>query len=78
MTAGDWALFVQSLAAAGVARGTPLLYATVGEILAERSGVLNLGLEGLMLTGAMAGFGVATPPAAPGWAWRRRWLRGGR
>ncbi len=66
MTAGDWALFAQSLAAAGVARGTPLLYATVGEILAERSGVLNLGLEGLMLAGAMTGFGVAH---ATGSAW---------
>ncbi len=36
--------------------GTPLLFATVGEIMAERSGVMNLGLEGLMLIGAMSGF----------------------
>jgi len=38
--------------------GTPLLFSTVGEIVAERSGVMNLGLEGLMLVGAMGGFAV--------------------
>lgn len=36
--------------------GTPLLLATIGEIYAERSGVLNLGIEGMMLGGALAGF----------------------
>ncbi len=36
--------------------GTPLLFSAVGEIIAERSGVMNLGLEGLMLVGAMGGF----------------------
>jgi len=36
--------------------GTPLLLATMGEIYAERSGVLNLGIEGMMLGGALAGF----------------------
>jgi general nucleoside transport system permease protein len=38
--------------------GTPLLFATVGEIVSERSGVLNLGIEGMMLMGAMGGFVV--------------------
>ena len=38
--------------------GTPLLFATLGEILAERSGVMNLGIEGMMLVGAMGGFAV--------------------
>ena len=37
---------------AGVASGTVLLFATIGEIFAERSGVLNLGVEGMMLVGA--------------------------
>jgi simple sugar transport system permease protein len=42
--------------AAGVLYGTPLLYAALGELLAERSGVLNLGVEGMMLVGAVTGF----------------------
>ena len=39
-----------------VVYGTPLLYAALGELLAERSGVLNLGVEGMMLVGAVMGF----------------------
>ena len=35
---------------------TPILFATLGESIAERSGVLNLGIEGMMLIGAFAGF----------------------
>jgi simple sugar transport system permease protein len=42
--------------ASGVAYGTPLLYAALGELLAERSGILNLGVEGMMLVGAVMGF----------------------
>jgi simple sugar transport system permease protein len=42
--------------AQGVTYGTPLLYAALGELLAERSGVLNLGVEGMMLVGAVMGF----------------------
>ena len=44
------------LIASGVAYGTPLLFAALGELLAERSGVLNLGVEGMMLMGAVMGF----------------------
>ncbi|HEY5982635.1 MAG TPA: ABC transporter permease [Anaerolineales bacterium] len=43
---------------AGVASGTVLLFATVGELLAERSGVLNLGVEGMMLIGAMSAYSI--------------------
>ncbi|MCL4529470.1 MAG: ABC transporter permease [Chloroflexi bacterium] len=43
---------------AGVASGTVLLFATVGEIFAERSGVLNLGVEGMMLIGAMSAYSI--------------------
>ncbi len=38
--------------------GTPLLFATIGEIFSERAGVMNLGIEGMMLVGAMGGFAV--------------------
>jgi len=42
--------------ASGVVYGTPLLFGALGELLAERSGVLNLGVEGMMLVGAVMGF----------------------
>jgi simple sugar transport system permease protein len=45
-----------ALLASGVAYGTPLLFGSLGELLAERSGVLNLGVEGMMLVGAVMGF----------------------
>jgi simple sugar transport system permease protein len=50
---------------AGVATGTVLLLATLGEILTERSGVLNLGLEGMMLMGAMSAFGTTVALGNP-------------
>jgi simple sugar transport system permease protein len=43
---------------AGVASGTVLLFATIGEIFSERAGVLNLGVEGMMLIGAMSAYSV--------------------
>jgi general nucleoside transport system permease protein len=50
---------------AGVGTGTVLLFATLGEILAERSGVLNLGVEGMMLIGAMSAYSVALATGDP-------------
>jgi ABC-type uncharacterized transport system permease subunit len=50
---------------AGVASGTVLLFATIGEIFAERSGVLNLGVEGMMLIGAMSAFSVTIATGNP-------------
>jgi simple sugar transport system permease protein len=44
---------------AGLSTGTILIFAAIGEILAERAGVMNLGVEGMMLVGAMAAFKVA-------------------
>ncbi len=42
-----------------IAASTPLLLAAIGELVAERSGVLNLGVEGMMIVGAAAGFAGA-------------------
>ncbi len=50
---------IVSILAAAIAAGTPILFATLGELLAERAGILNLGVEGMMLMGAWAGFAVA-------------------
>jgi len=50
---------------AGVTSGTVLLFATLGEIFAERSGILNLGVEGMMLIGAMSAFSVAVYTGNP-------------
>lgn len=44
---------------AGVASGTVLLFATLGAIFNERSGIINLGVEGMMLIGAMSAFNIA-------------------
>ncbi len=57
----DWIVILQ----AGVATGTVLLFATIGELLAERSGVLNLGIEGMMLIGAMAAYKTAVLTGQP-------------
>jgi ABC-type uncharacterized transport system permease subunit len=59
------AILVVVLAAA-VTYGTPLLYAALGELLAERSGVLNLGVEGMMLVGAVMGFWTVQRLGGPG------------
>lgn len=53
------------LLAATIQSGTPILYATLGEILTEKSGVLNLGVEGMMITGALAAFVTAQITGQP-------------
>ncbi|HSW36017.1 MAG TPA: ABC transporter permease [Candidatus Limnocylindrales bacterium] len=60
----DYTFYLAVLAAA-VTAGTPILYAALGELLAERSGVLNLGVEGMMLVGAIVGFIIAVNTANP-------------
>ena len=54
------------IAASAVFYGTPLLYAALGELLAERSGVLNLGVEGMMLMGAVDGLLASCTARRPG------------
>jgi len=51
--------FLVSLLQASIRAGTPLLFATLGETITERSGILNLGVEGLMVMGAMSGFALS-------------------
>jgi len=48
---------------------TPYLYASIGEMFAQRSGVVNLGVDGIMLMGAFAGFFVALNVAGTGGLW---------
>jgi simple sugar transport system permease protein len=57
---------ITALVAATLVVATPLLYAAIGEIITERAGVLNLGIEGTMYAGAFVGFLVA---ARSGSAW---------
>ncbi len=52
-------IFFIDLIAATLRNATPLVYGTVGETYSERSGVLNLGIEGTMYAGAFAGFAAA-------------------
>jgi ABC-type uncharacterized transport system permease subunit len=54
-----------ALLAATVQSGTPILFATLGEIFSEKSGVLNLGVEGVMILGALVGFVVARHTGNP-------------
>ncbi len=46
--------------ASTVGAATPLIYASLGELIVERAGVLNLGVEGMMLAGAIAAFAIAS------------------
>jgi ABC-type uncharacterized transport system permease subunit len=48
-----------------LAAGTPLVYAALGELVTEKSGVLNLGVEGMMLVGAVTSFIVAAATGSP-------------
>ena len=48
-----------------LAAGTPLVFAALGELVTEKSGVLNLGVEGMMLVGAVVAFMVAAKSGSP-------------
>ncbi|MCF3972516.1 ABC transporter permease [Paracoccus salsus] len=48
-----------------VAAATPILFAALGELVVERAGVLNLGVEGMMIAGALSGFAAAHATGNP-------------
>ncbi|BCP53559.1 ABC transporter permease [Kaistia sp. 32K] len=53
------ALMLEGILLTIITAATPLLFAAIGELVTERSGVLNLGVEGMMAMGAVVGFAVA-------------------
>jgi general nucleoside transport system permease protein len=54
-----------AIAASTIVSATPLLYATLGELIGQRAGIVNLGLEGIMLIGAASGFSVTAMTGSP-------------
>lgn len=59
MSGSQWGTFISVLLGSGLVAAVPLLLAALGETFAERAGLLNLGIEGMMLSGAFSGFYVA-------------------
>jgi len=57
--------FVIGVLVGALQAGTSVLYAALGEVVVERSGVINLGLEGSMLMGASVGFAVTYQTGNP-------------
>ena len=55
------ALLIASL----IIASTPIMLAAIGELVVERAGVLNLGVEGMMITGAICGFAVSVENGSP-------------
>ena len=68
---------LSDLLVAAIVAGTPLLFAVLGEIFVERSGKLNLGLEGMMLMGAVIGFQVGMHTSSVSLALLAAMLSGG-
>ena len=56
---------IVSILAASITAGTPILFAALGELFAERSGIMNLGVDGMMLVGAVTGFMLAVNTGNP-------------
>ncbi len=60
-------LSILGVLSSAVFSGTSLLYTTLGEIIDERAGIVNLGLEGVLLVGASSGFAVTFTTGSPYW-----------
>ncbi|RLE53159.1 MAG: ABC transporter permease, partial [Candidatus Methanomethylicota archaeon] len=61
----SWQSYIETLLYSMIRAGTPLLIGTLGEIYAERSGVLNLGVEGMVIIGAVTGYVVTLTTGNP-------------
>jgi len=57
--------FLRGLLSGSILSGTSLLYATLGEVIAQRAGIVNLGLEGLLLVSAATSFAVTAATGSP-------------
>ena len=70
VVAGDRLMDFSSISLVALVSGlvfaaTPLLFAAIGELVVEKSGVLNLGVEGMMMMGAVTGFAIAVGTGTP-------------
>lgn len=59
-----WAL-IRGVLSGTIMYGVPLLYTTLGEVIGQRAGMVNLGLEGILLVGASVGFAVSSATGNP-------------
>src|SRR5882757_1880847 len=64
-TQAAWWAVPLSVVAGGIRVSTPFIFVSLGEMLTEKSGRINLGLEGTLVMGAMAGYGVSYLSGSP-------------
>ena len=70
-------LVAPSFWAAVLRLATPLIFGSLGALVCERAGVLNLGIEGIMVAGAFLGWLAVYLGSIPGWGcWSARWSAG--
>lgn len=65
MSDAGWFAVVVAILGGAIRVGTPFLFVSLGECLTERSGRINLGLEGTLVMGAMSGYGLAYLSGSP-------------
>ncbi len=69
--------FLESVLLGAILSGAPVLYATLGEVVGQRAGIVNLGLEGVMLMGAVVGFAASVHTGSAMWGVLAGALAGG-